>query len=62
MGFETLKNIIESNREQAILDEQEAMNPTECPDCAWTLNEDSNGNKSCPVCGRIWGSSRWHLT
>ena len=54
MGFETLRNIIESNREQARLDEQEAMNPTECPDCAWPLNEDSRGRKACPICGRIW--------
>lgn len=54
MGFETLKNIIEANKEQAILDKQEVMNPTECPDCAWTLSEDSHGHKSCPICGRIW--------
>ena len=54
MGIEILKNIIKQNKEQAILDEQEAMNPTECPDCAWTLRENSKGQKSCEICGRIW--------
>ena len=54
MGFETLKNIIEENRKQAELDREEAMNPTECPDCGWTLKENSKGQKSCEICGRIW--------
>ena len=54
MGFETLQNIIDYNKEQAILDEQEAMNPTECPDDAWPLQVNSKGEKSCEICGRIW--------
>ena len=54
MGFEQLKNIIKENKEQAILDEQEAMNPTECPYCAWGLKVNSKSEKSCPICGRIW--------
>lgn len=54
MGFETLLNIIKENKEQAILDEQESMNPTECPDHAWPLNVNSKGEKSCPIDGRIW--------
>lgn len=54
MGFETLKNIIDYNREQEELAKQEAMNPTECEDCAWPLLEDKDGHKACPVCGRIW--------
>ena len=58
MSFETLKNIIEQNKEQAILDEQEAMNPTECPWDAWPLAENSKGEKSCPICGRIF-NGRW---
>jgi len=60
MGFETLKNIIEFNKQQAILDEQEAMNPTECPDCAWTLKENSKGEKSCEICGMVW-RGRWQV-
>ena len=58
MSFETLKNIIEQNKEQAILDEQEAMNPTECPWDAWPLDENSKGQKSCPICGGIF-NGRW---
>lgn len=54
MGFETLRNIIRENKEQAELDKQEAMNPTECPDCAWELDINTKGKKSCPICGRIW--------
>jgi len=54
MSYETLKNIIDYNKEQAELGREEAMNPTECPDCAWPLVENSKGEKSCPFCGRIW--------
>lgn len=54
MGFETLKNIIEYNKEQEIIGRDEAMNPTECPYDEWPLNIDSQGNKSCPICGRVW--------
>ena len=54
MGFETLKNILDFNKEQAILDEQEAMNPTMCPDDWWELDINSKGERSCPICGRIW--------
>ena len=59
MGYETLKNIIDFNKEQEELGKEEAMNPTECPWDAWTLNEDSQGNKSCPVCGRIFSGNSW---
>ena len=58
MSFGTLHNIIKQNKEQAILDEQEAMNPTECPFDAWPLGENSKGQKSCPICGRIF-NGRW---
>lgn len=52
MGYETLKNIIEENKLQVELEKQEAMNPTECPDCDWPqLRENSKGEKSCPICG-----------
>ena len=54
MGFETLKNIIDFNKEQIRLDNEEAQNPTECPECAWPLNTNSMGNKACPICGMIW--------
>lgn len=48
MGFETLKNIIEAN--QVTKDEPQ----TECPDCAWPLNVNSTGEKSCPICEKVW--------
>jgi ribosomal protein L37AE/L43A len=52
MGYETLKNIIDSNKEQAELEKQEIINPTQCPICAYTLiQENSKGEKSCEICG-----------
>ena len=51
MGFEQLKNIIDWNKKQAILDEQEAMNPTDCPTCGWTLEEHPDGTLHCPFDG-----------
>ena len=54
MGFETLQNIINFNKEQAEIDREEAMNPTVCPDCVWELDINSKGEKSCPICGRVW--------
>ncbi len=57
MGFETLKNILEANRIQAEVDKQEAMNPTERPWDAWPLDENSKGEKSCPICGRIFNGT-----
>ena len=54
MGFETLKNIIRENKEEARIAQEENMNPTECPTCAWTLDVNGKGEKSCPICGRIW--------
>jgi len=55
MGFETLKNIIDYNKEQAELHrvDQELENNL-CPDCAWELHENSKGEKSCEICERIW--------
>jgi len=54
MGFETLKNIIDFNKQQEELGRQEEMNPTECPWDAWPLDINSKGAKSCPICGRVW--------
>lgn len=54
MVYETLKNIIEANKIQAEIDKEEAMNPTECPNCVWELSVNSKDEKSCPICGRIW--------
>ncbi len=53
MGFETLKNILDDNREQAELAKQEAMNPTKCPICDYFLDENSKGEKSCIICGWV---------
>ena len=54
MGFETLKNIMQANANQAAFDAAIAQNPTECPDCAWPLKVNSAGQKACPICERVW--------
>lgn len=55
MGFETLQNIIDFNREQAAAHPQdEDLENNLCPFDAWPLDENSKGKKSCPICGRIW--------
>ena len=59
MGYETLKNIIDFNKEQEEIGKEEAMNPTECPWDGWTLNENSKGEKSCPICGRVFNGNSW---
>ena len=63
MGFETLKNIIEFNREQARLHPQdEDLENDICPYDAWNLNTNERGEKSCPICGRIWMGTRLKLS
>ena len=52
MGFESLKNILEANKQQAAIDAAIAL--TECPECAWPLKVNSAGQKACPICERIW--------
>ena len=55
MGFETLKNIIDFNREQARLHPQdEDLENDICPYDAWPLDVNEKGEKSCPICGRVW--------
>lgn len=55
MGFETLKNILDFNKEQAALYTQdEDLENNICPHDAWPLNIDSQNNKSCPICGQVW--------
>ncbi len=55
MGFETLKNIIDFNKEQAELHSQdEDLENNVCPDCAWELDVNSKDERSCPICGRVW--------
>ena len=55
MSFEQLKNIIDWNREQAELHPiDEDLENNLCPHDAWPLNENERGERSCPICGRIW--------
>jgi hypothetical protein len=54
MGFEILKNIIAENKRYAEEAREEERNPTECDECWWPLDVNSEGGKSCPICGRIW--------
>ncbi len=53
MGFEQLKNIIDSNKEELEKAREEEMNPKECPQCSWPLDVNSKGEKSCEICGWI---------
>jgi len=55
MSFGTLQNIINFNRGQAALHlKDEDLENNICPYDDWPLNENEKGEKSCPVCERIW--------
>lgn len=55
MGFETLKNILDWNKaEREAHPQDEDLENNICPYCAWQLAENSEGQKSCEVCGRIY--------
>jgi rubrerythrin len=54
MGFQTIKDCIDFNKEEEERGKEEALKPTVCPDCDWILSENSKGERSCPICGRIW--------
>ena len=55
MSFEQLKNIIDFNKEQANLHpKDEDLENNLCPYDYWPLDENSKGEKSCPICRRIW--------
>jgi len=59
MGFETLKNIIDFNREQAVLHQvDEELENNMCPYDAWPLKENEKGYRACEICGRIWLGNR----
>ena len=59
MGFETLKNIIDFNREQAVLHQvDEELENNMCPYDAWPLKENEKGYSACEICGRIWLGDR----
>ncbi len=51
MGYEQLKNIIDSNKEEEERAKEESMNPTICPQCAYLLMVNKKGEKACPICG-----------
>ena len=57
MGFETFKNIIEFNKTQKDGDEEDIENDI-CPYCAWTLDVNEKGVKSCSICGRLYLGTR----
>jgi rubrerythrin len=55
MSFEQLKNIIDQNKErEENLSEDEDLSYNICPDCYWNLDINSEGKRSCPICGRIY--------
>jgi len=51
--LEGLKNILEINRAQKSSEEEDLENNL-CPYDYWNLDINSKGEKSCPICGRIW--------
>ena len=48
-----LRDILEFNRAQEDADSEDVANLI-CPHCAWNLDINSRGQKSCPICGQIW--------
>ena len=59
MGYEQLANMMAYNKEMEELDREESMNPTECPLCGGGLDENSRGEKSCPIDAIIWSGGVW---
>jgi uncharacterized Zn finger protein (UPF0148 family) len=55
MSFEQLKNIIKLNkeREESLYEDEDLVN-NQCPYDYWPLDVNSKGERSCPICGRIW--------
>uniref|UniRef100_A0A6M3KDX6 Uncharacterized protein n=1 Tax=viral metagenome TaxID=1070528 RepID=A0A6M3KDX6_9ZZZZ len=53
MGYETLANMMEYNKEMEELGREEAMNPTECPLCGGALDENSKGDKLPDRCNNL---------
>jgi hypothetical protein len=55
MSFETLKNIIDLNkeREESLCEDEDLANNL-CPYCDWNLDVNSKGKRSCPICGRLY--------
>ena len=51
--MESLKQIIEENKAQPTIEAEELAN-NECPYCWWPLAVNSEDQKSCPICGRVW--------
>jgi len=55
MSFETLLNIIKQNKErEESLTEDEDLANNQCPNCFWPLDTNSEGKRSCPICGEIF--------
>jgi len=54
MSFETLRQCLIYNAQQEEKGKVENYDPTECPYDCWPLNINSQGQKSCPICERIW--------
>ncbi len=55
MGFETLNNIIDYNKErEECLTEDEDLANNLCPFCDWPLDINSEGKRSCVICGRVF--------
>ncbi len=53
MDFNGLLETLKRNREQPTI-EEEALQNNECPYDAWNLKVNERGERTCPVCGRIW--------
>lgn len=53
MNFETLRSILEQNKEQKTV-EEDALEKGECPYDGFALKTNSKGKRSCEFCGRIY--------
>jgi uncharacterized Zn finger protein (UPF0148 family) len=55
MSFEQLQNILKENKErEESLTEDEDLANNQCPYDYWPLDVNSKGERSCPICGRIY--------
>ncbi len=53
MDFKGIVETIKWNKSQPTI-EEESLENNECPEDMWPLKINEKGQKSCPVCGRIF--------
>ena len=53
MRFSGVLATLKSNRAQKTIEEEE-LERNMCPYCLWPLKINDRGEKSCPICNRVW--------